>query len=72
MNNVKIQDIKSNQQSKYEEIIEYLNQDDGYWLENDKWDMTESLFMGHKPRNKERFIDFSRISNNKLKNEVKY
>jgi Site-specific recombinase XerD len=69
---VKIQDIKSNQQSKYEEIIEYLNQDDGYWLENDKWDMTESLFMGHKPRNKERFIDFSRISNNKLKNEVKY
>lgn len=34
--------------------------------------MTESLFMGHKPRNKERFIDFSRISNNKLKNEVKY
>lgn len=33
MNNVKIQDIKSNQQSKYEEIIEYLNQDDGYWLE---------------------------------------
>ncbi|ABR35729.1 site-specific recombinase XerD [Clostridium beijerinckii] len=69
---MKIQDIKSNQQSKYEEIIEYLNQDDGYWLENDKWDMTESLFMGHKPRNKERFIDFSRISNNKLKNEVKY
>ena len=40
---MKIQEIKSNQQSKYEEIIEYLKQDDGYWLENDKWDLTEEF-----------------------------
>lgn len=67
-----LQRIKSNQQSKYDEIIEYLKQDNGYWLENDKWDMTEEIFMGHKPRNKERFINFTNISNDYLKNELKY
>lgn len=67
-----LQEIKSNQRSKYDEIIEYLNQDNGYWLENDKWDMTEDIFMGHKPRNKERFVNFTNISNDYLKNELKY
>ena len=44
----KLQQIKSNQQSKYGEIIEYLKQDNGYWLENDKWDLTKEFFNGKK------------------------
>lgn len=71
MNSVKIQEIKNNQQSKYEEIIEYLKQDDGYRLENDKWDLTEELFVGEKIYNS-KYIDFSSFKNEYIKNEVKY
>lgn len=71
MNSMKIQEIKSNQQSKYEEIIEYLKQDDGYWLENDKWDLTEEFFIGRKIYDS-RYIDFSYFKNQYIKNEVKY
>lgn len=60
-----------NHQSKYDEIIEYLKQDNGYWLENDKWDLTKDFFMsksvyGYKS------IDFSSINNTVIKNEAKY
>ena len=41
---MKIQEIKNNQKSKYDEIIEYLKQDDGYWLENDKWNVEDKVF----------------------------
>lgn len=66
-----LQQIKKNQQSKNEEIIEYLKQDNGYWLENDKWDITEDFFMdkviyGYKN------INFSSIKNISIKNEIKY
>ena len=66
-----LQLIKSNQQNKYDEIIEYLKQDNGYWLENDKWDLTEEFFIkgivyGY------RFIDFSLINSIYIRNEVKY
>ncbi|MBU3202080.1 tyrosine-type recombinase/integrase [Clostridium estertheticum] len=71
MNKVKIQEIKSNQQSKYEEIIEYLKQDDEYWLENDKWDLTEEFFIG-KTIGCVRNINFSNIANEFLKNELKF
>nr|WP_077852046.1 tyrosine-type recombinase/integrase [Clostridium felsineum] len=71
MNRVKIQEIKSNQQSKYNEIIEYLKQDNGYWLVNDKWDLTEEFFIGKKIYNS-RYIDFSYFKNEYIKNEVKY
>lgn len=67
----KLQEIKRNQQSKYDEIIEYLKQDDGYWLENDKWDLTEEFFIGKKVY-KSRYIDFSSFKNNFIKNEFKY
>ncbi|NMM64795.1 tyrosine-type recombinase/integrase [Clostridium sp. P21] len=66
-----LQLIKSNQQSKYDEIIEYLKQDNGYWLENDKWDLTEEFFM-RETVNAYKFIDFSLINNFYIKNEVKY
>lgn len=42
---LKVQQPQSNQQSKYDEIVEYLKQDNGYWLNNDKWDLTEDFFV---------------------------
>lgn len=60
-----------NQQSKYDEIIEYLNQDNEYWLENDKWDLTKDFFMD-KVVYSYRNIDFSLFENQYLKNELKY
>lgn len=72
MNKVKnLQEIKSNQQSKYNEIIEYLSQDNGYWLKNDKWDLTEDLFIG-KAVNTRRYIHFYNIQNEVIKNEIKF
>ncbi len=68
---MKIQDIKSNQQSKYEEIIEYLSQDNGYWLKNDKWDLTKDFFVGKVIRSYKN-INFSNINNEALKNELKF
>ncbi|NFB55103.1 integrase [Clostridium botulinum] len=66
-----LQEINNSKQSKYDEIIEYLKQDDGYWLENDKWDLTEWFFIGKKIYNS-RYIDFSSFKNEYIKNEVKY
>lgn len=60
----------TNQQNKYDEIIEYLKQDNGYWLDNDKWDLTKEFFIGKVKRNI-RNINFSNINNNYLKNELK-
>ncbi|MBN1040389.1 MULTISPECIES: tyrosine-type recombinase/integrase [unclassified Clostridium] len=66
-----LQKISRNQQSKYNEIIEYLKQDNGYWLENDKWDLTKEFFMGNIVYG-HRTIDFSTFENYHLKNELKY
>ncbi len=66
-----LQEIKSNQQSKYDEIVEFLSQDNGYWLKNDKWDLTEEFFMRKKQRSY-RYLDFSTFENTYIKNEVKY
>ena len=66
-----LQKINSIQQSKYDEIIEYLKQDNGYWLENDKWDLTKSFFVNGRVK-RFRFLDFSTITNDILKNEIKY
>lgn len=66
-----LKEIKNNQQSKYDEIIEYLKQDNGYWLENDKWDLTEEFFVG-KSINSIRYIHFYYIQNEVIKNEIKF
>lgn len=70
-----LQLIKSNQQSKYDEIIEYLKQDNGYWLENDRWDLTKDFFVGKiikRGNSHFRYIDFSKVQTYSLKNELKY
>lgn len=66
-----LQKINNNQQSKYDEIIDYLNQDNEYWLENDKWDLTEEFFYGKIIRTTH-YIDFSKFKNEIIKNELKY
>ena len=73
MNKVKsLQDIKSNQQNKYDEIIEYLKQDNGYWLENDIWDLKEKFFLGEGNCYHFKYLDFCSFQNEYLKNEVKF
>lgn len=70
-----LQKIKSNKQSKYDEIIDYLSQDNGYWLENDKWDLTENFFVGKVIKlggTHFRYVDFSPFNNIKIKNEIKF
>lgn len=64
--------IKSNKQSKYDEIIEYLKQDNGYWLGNDKWNIEDEVFgeVEYKVNVKNIRLDF--IRNEILKNEIKY
>ena len=71
MKKVKIQEIRSSQQSKYDEIIEYLKQDNRYWLENDVWDFTKEFFIGEIIRT-HRNINFSNMNNESLKNELKF
>lgn len=66
-----LQKINKGQLNKYEEIIKYLKQDDGYWINNDKWNLTEEFFMGETIHNS-KYIDFSRFKNVFLKNEIKY
>lgn len=62
---------KGNEFSKYEKIIEYLKQDDEYWLLNDVWDLTKDIFVGKKVENV-RHIKFAAFKNEQLKNEAKY
>ncbi len=56
---------------KYNQIIEYLKQDDGYWLDNDIWDFTESCFYG-KLIEASRYIRFNVFQSEIIKNEFKY
>lgn len=66
-----LQKIRSGQLDKYDEIIKYLKQDNGYWLDNDKWDLTKEFFMNEAVHNN-RYINFSCFNNVFLKNETKY
>ena len=58
-------------EDKYNQIIEYLKQDDGYWINNDKWDFTEKCFYG-KHIGASRYITFSSFKKETIKNEFKY
>ena len=67
-----LQKIKSNKQSKYDKIIEYLGQDNGYWLKNDIWNIKDEVFkdIEYKVSSKNIKLDF--IKSTILKNEIKY
>ena len=67
-----LQEIKSNEQRKYYEIIEYLKQDDGYWLENDIWNIEDKVFQEIEYKVDGRKIKLDFIKNEVIKNEIKY
>ena len=69
--NSNLHKIRVGQLNKYEEIISYLKQDDNYWIDNDKWDITNSFFMNESVH-RMRHINFSNFNNIFLKNELKY
>lgn len=69
---MKIQEISRNQQSKYEEIIEYLKKDNGYWLDNDKWDFYKNFKHNLDWAKCKKYLDFSVIKNAKIMLELKY
>ncbi|WP_459477039.1 tyrosine-type recombinase/integrase [Clostridium saccharoperbutylacetonicum] len=69
---MKIKEIKSNQQSKYDEIIEYLSQDNGYWIENDIWNIDDNVFEKQEYETGVNNIKFNYIQNETLKNEIKF
>ena len=54
-------------ENKYEQIIEYLKQDNEYWLNNDKWDFTDECFYGKLIGNS-RYINFSFFQKETIKN----
>nr|CAA82326.1 unnamed protein product [Clostridium butyricum] len=72
MNSVKIQEIKSNQQSNYDEIIEYLSQNDKYWLKNDIWNIEDGVFQETEYKIEVKNIKLDFIKSETLKNEIKY
>jgi integrase len=69
---MKLQEIKSNQQSKYEEIIDYLKQDNGYWLDNDIWNVNDKVFDETEYKVHAKNIKLNFIENDILRNEIKY
>lgn len=64
--------VKGKQQSKYEEIIEYLKQDNGYWLENDKWDIYSNFSYDLVEARGKKYLDFSMFDSENIRLEVKY
>lgn len=67
-----LQEIKSNKQSKYDEIIKYLSQDNGYWLENDIWNIGDVIFQDIEYHVGVKNIKLDFIKNEVVKNEIKY
>ncbi|MCS6131220.1 integrase [Clostridium botulinum] len=67
-----LQKINIGKQSKYDEIIEYLKQDNEYWLKNNIWNSEDEVFgeVEYKVTSKNIRLDF--IKNEILKNEIKY
>lgn len=67
-----LQLINSNHQSKYNEIVEYLKQDNGYWLNNDKWDIYSNFSYDLNRARGKKYLDFNVFNNENIRLEVKY
>jgi integrase len=61
---------------KYGQILLFLKEDEGYWLENDTWDVRDSVFatygFSNINGNPTKQIHFSTFKEEQLKNEAKY
>lgn len=61
------------EQDRYSKIIEYLNQDDCYWLNNDKWSTKNSPIQDIEKVKKTKYIKFYLFDVNIIvKNELKF
>ena len=58
--------------NEYDEMIKYLNQDNEYWLQNDKWDMWKIYQYDLKQIRGKRYLEFSGFDNDNIKLEFKY
>lgn len=58
--------------NKYDEMIEYLNKNNEYWLLNDKWDMWEIYKYDLSSIRGKRYLNFSNIDSENIKLEFKY
>jgi len=75
MSNLCVLAASAVEDDKYAGIIAYLSEDDGYWLENDIWDVRDNVFKElttYVSRSYPQTIVFSGIKETALKNEVKY
>lgn len=58
--------------NEYDEMIKYLNQDNEYWLQNDKWDMWKIYQYDLKQIRGKRYLEFSGFDNDNINLEFKY
>lgn len=63
--------IETSWENRYKQILEYLKQDNGYWLNNDIWNYKEDCFYG-KTIQGTRTIKFVYLDKKIIKNEIKY
>jgi integrase len=65
--------IIENKTDKYNQMVEYLkNQDNGYWLENNIWDMYSKFYYDLDLARLKKHIDFTVIRNDYIILELKY
>jgi len=67
--------LPSSEEAKYDQIVEYLSMDGGYWIENDTWDFRDSVFQEAGIYAADRYtkhLAFSDFTDEVLKNEAKY
>lgn len=61
---------------KYGQMLLFLEEDEGYWLDNDTWDVRDSVFATYgltsSNRNPTKQIHFSTFKEERLKNEAKF
>ena len=58
--------------NKYEEMAKYLNQNNEYWLKNDRWDMLERYHYDLQSIRGKRYLNFNIFDNDDIKLEFKY
>ena len=61
---------------KYGQMLLFLEEDEGYWLDNDTWDVRDSVFARYwltvSNRHATKQIHFSTFKEGRLKNEARF
>jgi len=68
--------LKEQDTGRYGEILSCLSEDDGYWIENDVWEVQNKAFTDNRLfpylRKTATKIDFSHYAEETIRNEAKY